>query len=162
MSLTGQFLFEENLGVPSMEERLEVFEKICSENNYYVSITTEYTRDRDEVRLIQGSFSDIPFLAKRDRVTTVYIVNLNSKDAVYWYEQPFYPTETKRYFRGFFFPDYSDQQDLILAMVRELMQRYPQAVFWTTLDWFYTKEDIDNIWQQPFDEEWPFKPPKNE
>ena len=162
MGSPGQFLFEDGFIMPSLEERVEFVRKTCEENNYYTASSADYTSDKEEVELVQWDFSDIPFSENGKRVTSVYIVNYCGKKARYWYVTPFYPTSKKDYFRIFFFPDYSDQQDLILTMVYKLMQQYPQAVYWTGYDWLFTKEDIDNIWQQPFDEEWPFKPPKNE
>lgn len=57
--------------------------------------------------------------------------------------------------------DFSGREDMLLRFAHEYLKKFPNDIFYDELDWYYTKEDIDEIMKRPFDKNWCYKNPKD-
>lgn len=135
---------------------------------HYTTRLTDEERAKEFLEIIRP----LGYVAKIKYDDSVYMTpKENDEKAVHvWVDQEEYPLYTINgidYYREVFFDWIWDDDrhgiesmnsDMILAIVREYMKKYPDALFefeWSHEDnKFLDKTDIDTIASQPFDPEW--------
>ncbi len=55
--------------------------------------------------------------------------------------------------------DISDSEDMLLRILYEYFKVHPNDYFFDDLDWYYTKKEIDRIYNSDDWEDWPYKNP---
>ena len=64
-------------------------------------------------------------------------------------------------YRIIYIENFHDCEDMLLRFAHEYFKKFPDDIFYDELDWYYTKEDIDEIMKRPFDKDWCYKNPKD-
>lgn len=64
-------------------------------------------------------------------------------------------------YRIIYIENFQDCEDMLLRFAHEYLNKFPNDIFWDDLNWYYTKEDIDEIMKRPFDKDWCYKNPKD-
>ena len=88
---------------------------------------------------------------------TVYIKNMEIKTdyiILDWY------SKTHVFFFGLLILDFDENTKLFLDFSIIVLNLYPFAKLWIEENWFYTSEDLEKIKNNPFDEDWCYKNPK--
>ncbi|MGG4553958.1 hypothetical protein [Paenibacillus humicus] len=157
MGISAFVLFRHGESISASELLINIRE-VCTTYGLYFSKDYDEYDETGKLKSCSIYFSDIPFEDNYSRQ-----ISWNLYDEPYKYQiVDFNWDESKnQYFKAMVSEDFYENEDLLFKILYGLLKVYPSAKIWIEDNWFYTIEDLENIKNRPFDDEWCYKNPRD-
>lgn len=156
MGISSFLLFKRGESTPA-NDLLRNLNNICIEENLFFDSDEETYNSEGTLKYTRVYISDIPFRENYSRPLCFSVY-----DEPYEYQIVSFKWDdtNNEYFKAVVSDDFDDNEDLLLRFSHAILKIYPTAKIWVEEEWFYTLEDLDNITNMPYKNDWCYKDPR--
>lgn len=156
MGISSFLLFGCGESTPA-NDLLRNLNEICIKENLFFDSDEQTYNSEELLKYSRVYISDIPFRENYSRPLCFSVY-----DEPYEYQIVSFKWDgtNNEYFKAVVSDDFDDNEDLLLRFFHAVLKIYPTAKIWVEEEWFYTLEDLDNIINIPYKNDWCYKDPR--
>lgn len=153
MGMSSFLLFNRGESIPA-NNLLRNLKDVCVKEKLFFETDEETYNSEGTLKYSRAYISDIPFKENYSRPLCFSI-----HDEPYEYQLVSFKWDdtNNEYFKAIVSDDFYENEDLLLRFSHAILNLYPTAKIWVEEEWFYTLEDLDNITNMPYHNDWCYK-----
>lgn len=156
MGMSSFLLFKRGESNPA-NDLLRNLNNICIKENLFFDSDEETYNSEGTLKYIRVYISDMPF---RENYSRPLCLSVYGEPYEYQMVSFKWDDTNSEYFKAVVSDDFDDNEDLLLRFSHAILKIYPTAKIWVEEEWFYTLEDLDNITNMPYKNDWCYKDPR--
>ncbi len=163
MGISAIVLFEKDHSI-DIEKLLITTEDWSIRENLYFKIGNSSIKEQIFDSLNKLKYARVYLDMKKNYVNHDYTTQL----CVGFYDEPYenkiinfrWYSEKKFFFKAIVVEEFFENEKLLFEFLYIILKTFPQGLVWIEENWFYRSEDLEKIKNNPFDEDWCYKNPK--